>query len=112
MMPVPNDCPDAIGLGANSPEAPSKIKPHTMTAAIALAGIPPVERYLYRQKEAASFLGVSRATLMRWVAQRALPVHRLCKVLHFRREDLIRFADSRRRAPRDDRPYARSGDQA
>lgn len=66
------------------------------------------ERLLLTQQEACRFLGVSRHTLFRWVAARKLPVHRLCRRVHFKRADLVRFADSRRLGARNDALYERS----
>lgn len=62
---------------------------------------------LFTRDEACRYLAVSRNTLLRFVAKCELPVVRLCRRLHFRRADLERFIETRRRAARNDKPYER-----
>jgi len=69
-----------------------------------LAGVRPA---LFTRNEACRYLAVSRNTLLRFVARREVPVVRLCRRLHFRRADLERFIETRRRSARNDKPYER-----
>lgn len=66
------------------------------------------ERILHTREEACRLLAVSKNTLHRLVAKREIPVVRFSRRLHFRRTDLERFVDLKRKATRSDSSYGSS----
>ena len=105
-----------LDMPAKRAVAPSQLKTHPvarvghkprkqpMTTTITIDG-----GFLTSQ-DAADFLRVSQLTIQRWASARAFPVFRYMKHLRFRRDDLIRFAESRVRPAADPDRYAASED--
>ena len=107
MLNMPADCPKKTGTGTDGPSAPS----HPMQSIKSHAGSttePRVDPYLLNRNEAARYLGVSRKTMLRFAAERRVPVHRMCRKLLFKKTDLERFADEHAIPQRVRRRYERS----
>jgi excisionase family DNA binding protein len=103
-----------LNMPAKCAVAPSQLKTHP----VARVGRKPRRQpmtisttaTLLTSIEAAELLRVSQLTIQRWAAARAFPVLRYMKHLRFRRNDLIRFAESRVRPAADPDRYAASQD--
>jgi excisionase family DNA binding protein len=105
-----------LNMPAENAVAPSQLKTHP----VARVGHKPrrqsmtisttIDCTFLTSQDAADLLRVSQLTIQRWASARAFPVFRYMKHLRFRRDDLIRFAESRVRPASDPDRYAASED--